>query len=202
MKQTIGVVNIGSCCNIFNILKSLNFITANAIVVDKPEDLQKVDKILLPGVGNFKNAMKDLKDRQLLAPLAEAVKSKHTLGICLGMQILAEMGYEDGKCKGLGAIKGDVKRMGSSLELPHLGWKKMAFNGPASPIFEGITPDDEFYFMHSFEFKNDDVAIATAEYSGQKFISAISKDNIYGLQFHPEKSRSQGIRILVNFYNL
>ncbi|WP_319777799.1 imidazole glycerol phosphate synthase subunit HisH [Maridesulfovibrio sp.] len=202
MKQTIGVVNIGSCCNIFNILKALNFITASFLVVETPEDLKKVDKIILPGVGNFNNAILDLKERELLEPLAVEVKNKHTLGICLGMQILADFGYEDGKSKGLGVIPGEVKKMNCNQELPHLGWRNLNFIGQANPLFEGIGPNHEFYFMHTYEFRNDNAAIATSTYGGQKFISAIAQDNIYGLQFHPEKSRSQGIRLLVNFYNL
>lgn len=202
MRQTVGVVNIGSCCNIFNILKSLKFISARTLVVETPEDLGKVDKIILPGVGNFKNAITDLKKRELFVPLSEAVKNKPTMGICLGMHILAEYGYEDGKTRGLGAFPGEVHKMDTKLEIPHLGWKKIKSKSDDNPLLQGITPEQEFYFMHSYEFKNPEFAIATSTYCGQELISVIAKDNIYGLQFHPEKSRSQGIRILVNFYNI
>ncbi|WP_169738235.1 imidazole glycerol phosphate synthase subunit HisH [Maridesulfovibrio frigidus] len=202
MKQTIGVVNIGSCCNIFNISKALNFIDASVVIVETAEDLEKVDKILLPGVGNFKHALEDLEQRELIAPLTEAIKIKHTLGICLGMQILAEVGFEDGENKGLSIIPGKVERMDENLELPHLGWRKLQMPANKNILFEGIEATDEFYFMHSYEFKNDNVAIATADYNGYNFISAVAQENIFGLQFHPEKSNSQGIRILSNFYNL
>lgn len=161
-------------------------------------DFSLVDKLLLPGVGGFKDAMHHIEG--ISSFLVDEMLEKPTLGICLGMQILAKTGYEYGLTAGLGLIHADVKKMNVNGKVPHLGWAPLTIVHPA-PIFDGITPADNFYFMHSYEVVNTE-SVALSRYCDHMFISAIRKGDIYGVQFHPEKSREQGLKILTNFINL
>jgi len=134
------------------------------------------------------------------ADLVDQMLEKPTLGICLGMQILAKTGYEFGETAGLGLIDAEVKKMNVNCKIPHLGWASLTFDR-STPIFEGITHADNFYFMHSYEVVNTE-AVALSKYCDHTFISAIRKGDIYGVQFHPEKSRDAGLKVLTNFLNL
>lgn len=171
---------------------------AQVLPIERRGDFSAVDKLLLPGVGGFKDAMHHLED--IASVLVDEMQEKPTLGICLGMQILAKTGYEYGKTAGLGIINAEVKKLNVSGKVPHLGWAPLSIINRA-PLFEGITTEDNFYFMHSYEVVNTE-AVAYSRYCDHIFISAFRKGDIYGVQFHPEKSRDQGLKILANFLSL
>jgi imidazole glycerol phosphate synthase glutamine amidotransferase subunit len=161
--------------------------------------LSSADKLLFPGVGGFKDAMEHLED--ITPDLVDAMQEKPTLGICLGMQILAKIGYEFGEKAGFGIVDAQVKRIEVSCKVPHLGWGSLKFLRP-SPIFEGISSTDNFYFMHSYEMTDCPEVIARSQYCNHDFVAAVQKNHIYGVQFHPEKSRDAGLTILKNFSGL
>jgi imidazole glycerol phosphate synthase glutamine amidotransferase subunit len=133
--------------------------------------------------------------------LIDEMNEKPTLGICLGMQILSKVGYEFGETKGFGIIDAEVKKIEVKCKVPHLGWGSLI---PVHhcPILEGIIPADQFYFMHSYEVVNYTEVVALTRYCDHLFVSAVQKDTVYGVQFHPEKSREAGLKVLRNFVNL
>lgn len=162
--------------------------------------LEKCDGLILPGVGAFKDGMEDLRRRRLVPFLQEMAKQgKPILGICLGLHLLFEVGEEDGETEGLGILGGRVIRLETSLKIPHIGWNELEIKR-SSPLFEGISDGDTFYFVHSYQAQPIDPSIitATCDY-GQEIVAAIGKDNVYGVQFHPEKSSTMGLRLLQNF---
>ena len=177
-------------------------------IVNLADDLKQFDKIILPGQGSFKQCYHSLNSIDgLIEELNNMVlnQKKNILGICVGMQLFADYGDEDGGSKGFGWIKGEVKKIkldNPSLKLPHMGWNTIAVQ-KKSKLFEGIQNESHFYFVHSYSFavadKNDVLAIT--DYSNP-VIAAVEKDNIFGTQFHPEKSQENGIKILENFIKL
>jgi glutamine amidotransferase len=175
------------------------------VVTDKPEIARAAERIVLPGVGAFADCMSGLKSLPgMIDALADAVLKRGVpfLGICVGMQLLAEVGREFGDHAGLGWIKGDVVRMAPDdphLKIPHMGWNEVAIARPHA-LFEGVASGEHAYFVHSFVIrpKADDEVLATADYGG-RFAAAVGRDNIAGTQFHPEKSQSVGLRLLANF---
>ena len=200
MSNVIGVINYGLAGNIHSINKALLRAGADIKTVSTKEELESVDKIVIPGVGSFKDAMYELQKDGLLEPLRESIKSKPTLGICLGMQILSSFGFEYGKTEGLGIIKAEVKQMSVDAKIPHVGFNKIDVINPNKLLKD--LENEKFYFMHSYEVVNFHDVIATTEYAGHLFVSAIQKENIFGVQFHPEKSREAGIELFKNFINL
>lgn len=200
MSINVGIVNFGVAGNIFSIKKALNEVGANVVEINSEHQFSEVEKIVLPGVGCFKSAMKDLDKSGLLGPLKASISSKPTLGICLGMQILATIGYEQGKTNGLGVVTAEVKPMICNGKVPHMGFSPVNVVGE-QPLLEGVD-GEEFYFMHSFEVVNYTDIAALTSYSGHQFVSAISSGNIYGVQFHPEKSRLAGLRVFRNFLSM
>jgi glutamine amidotransferase len=192
--------NIGSLSNM------LKKIGAEAIVSSNPSDIEKADKLILPGVGAFDVGMKNLKDSGLIPLLEDRVLNKKTpiLGICLGMQLLAEKS-EEGSLNGLSWIKGEVKRFkfdNSDLKIPHMGWNVVKPLKEDS-LFSGMKDELRFYFVHSYHFvaKDKDSVLATTNY-GYDFTSVVAQENIFGVQFHPEKSHKFGMRLLDNFTKL
>ena len=175
------------------------------VVTDRPEIVRAAERNVLPGVGAFADCMKGLKSLPgMIDALNEAVLNRSVpfLGICVGMQLLAEVGREFGDHAGLAWIKGDVVRMASDdadLKIPHIGWNELTLRR-SHPLFEGIVSGDHAYFVHSFVIRpsGSDEVIATAEYGGA-FAAAVGRDNIVGTQFHPEKSQAVGLRLLANF---
>lgn len=199
--QKIGLIDYGTTGNISSIYKALEAAGANILVVKEASDFNKVDKLVLPGVGGFHDVMSAINASGFKDSIYSAAQKKPILGICLGMQMLADVGYEFGETEGFGLISGEVKKMQSKGPVPHIGFNTVNIVSE-TPLFKGISPDDEFYFMHSYEFVNyTDVVTLTTHY-GHQFVSAINKENIFGVQFHPEKSRGQGIRLLKNFIEL
>ncbi|HOX37024.1 MAG TPA: imidazole glycerol phosphate synthase subunit HisH [Candidatus Brocadiia bacterium] len=197
-----GIGNLRSVKNAFDLLKADAFITSD------PEAARKADKIVLPGVGAFEDAMNGLRSRGLLDAVLESARGgKPYLGICLGMQILLDSSQEGGFHEGLGLIGGevvrfDVDRGEPRLKVPHMGWNQVEVVRPA-PIFKGLEGDHFFYFVHSFYAspRNRDVVAGSTEY-GHPFASAIWRDNVFATQFHPEKSQKNGLRMLRNFIEL
>lgn len=176
-------------------------------IESKPENLKKYDKLLLPGVGAFGNAMEQLQKTDLLSAVIEFAKSgKYMLGICLGMQLLFEKSFEFGEHKGLGLIEGEIVGFKNiaPLKVPHIGWNSCLFtqSGESSPLLQGINNGSFFYFVHSFHIATQEKFIlAKCEY-GYPFGAIVNKDNLFGIQPHPEKSHNVGLQLLKNFINL
>ena len=201
----VAIVDYG-VGNLFSLECSLNAIGAEVVVTADPAVLKAADQVLLPGVGAFGDAAQKLRDTgldQILRELAAA--GKPLLGICLGMQLLFEKGYEYGEHQGLGLIKGSVVPMEgvipADLKIPHIGWNALKFK-KASPLFANIKDGDCVYFVHSFYAADcDEAVIATAEY-GAELTAAVASRNVFGCQFHPEKSGGVGLEILRAFIQL
>jgi glutamine amidotransferase len=198
MSNIIGIVNYGTAGNLHSVEKAFKKASGKTLIINNVNQFNEVDKIVLPGVGSFKNAMKQLENIGFLQVLSN--NTKPILGICLGMQILSTLGFEYGKTKGLGFIKAEVKPMLIDAKVPHVGFNTIEVVKNNS-ILNGLEKE-EFYFMHSFEVINYTDIISLTECDGHKFVSSIQKDNIFGVQFHPEKSREAGIQFLKNFINL
>lgn len=199
----IAIIDYG-VGNLFSLKSSLKAVGADAVITNDIETIKKADKIILPGVGAFKDAADKLFSSGLAQPvIEEANNGKPLLGICLGMQLLFEKSYEYGETKGLGLLKGEIRPLkeviSSDLKIPHIGWNALKFNGERSPLFKYIKEGDCVYFVHSFYAEGcDDSLIATAEYS-KDITAAVGKNNIFGCQFHPEKSGNVGLNILRAF---
>lgn len=199
MKNSVGMLSYGKSGNDYNVKKALEKAGAEVSILNTPDDFSTIDKIVLPGVGCFSDAMRELDG--IKKHLIEEIHEKPCLGICLGMQILSRVGYEFGETEGLCLVDAEVKKMEVKGQVPHLGWGQLKIVKD-SPILKNITDRDKFYFMHSYEVVNYTDIIALTEYSNHKFVSAVQNDNIYGVQFHPEKSRDKGIIVLKNFINI
>lgn len=202
MSVIIGLVDYGLSGNIMSVKKAFEAVPgAKVKVIQKQQDFKRVDKIVLPGVGSFKEAMENIRKKKMEAVLKEYISKKQSLGICLGMQILSTVGFEFGETPGLGFIKAEVKRMEVKGKVPHIGWNNIEIVRP-TPLLKGIGLKDKFYFMHSYEVVNFTELVALSEYCGHRFVSAVQKENIFGVQFHPEKSRGAGLRVIGNFIRL
>jgi glutamine amidotransferase len=198
MNNIIGIVNYGIAGNIHSVKKAIEQAGGNTLVVNKPSDFDLIDKLVIPGVGSFKDAMQVLEYDNFISPLQEF--NKPILGICLGMQIMADLGFEFGKTKGLGLIDAEVKPILCDGKIPHMGFNRINIKTP-NILLDGVE-NEEFYFMHSYEMVNYTDIAALTKYNNHSFVSAIHKENLYGVQFHPEKSREAGIRLLSNFIKL
>jgi glutamine amidotransferase len=212
MTGPIVIVDYGMC-NLGSVLNMLKRIGITAKASADPEAIKQAKKLLLPGVGAFDTGMRRLVELKLISLLEEKVLVQKTpvMGICLGMQLLTR-GSQEGTLPGLGWIAGETRRFefgqanGSApqLKVPHMGWNtiRVQRNGHLDGrlLFEGLGDDARFYFVHSYYVRTDDLAdvLATTDYGGE-FVSAIHRDNIWGTQFHPEKSHKFGMRVLKNF---
>jgi len=198
----IAIIDYG-VGNLFSLSCSLKAVGADVIVTGNKEDLIKADKLILPGVGAFEDAANKLFSSGLADVVLEQVAlGKPLMGICLGMQMLFERSFEYGEHKGLGLIKGNVVsmegRIPAELNIPHIGWNALSFK-TNSPLFKYINEGDCVYFVHSYYACDCDENItATAEY-GAEITACVEKDNVYGCQFHPEKSGDVGLKILKAF---
>lgn len=200
MNNVIGIINYGIAGNIHSIKKALEKAGGIVMIINTKEQLFSVDKIVIPGVGSFKDAMNNLYNSGLLEPIKEIINSKPTLGICLGMQILSTLGFEYGRTKGLDIIKAEVKPILVDAKVPHMGFNNIDVI-KSNALLRGLE-NEEFYFMHSYEVVNYTDIASLTEYAGHKFVSSIHKNNIFGVQFHPEKSRDAGIKLFENFIAL
>lgn len=199
----IAIVDYG-VGNLFSLKSSLAVIGADAVVTSDEEALRSADKIILPGVGAFGDAAAKLRECGLDKVVKdEAAKGKPIMGICLGMQLLLDKGFEYGEHEGLGLIKGEIRPISDvipkGLKIPHIGWNALHFGGNKHPLFKYINEGDCVYFVHSYYgAKCEESVIATAEY-GAELTAAVAKDNVMGCQFHPEKSGEVGLKILRAF---
>ena len=199
----IAIVDYG-VGNLFSLRSSLSAVGAEVTVTGDGDVLRRADKIILPGVGAFGDAAAKLRATGLDAVVIEEAKAGNPLlGICLGMQLLLERSLEYGEHAGLGLIPGDVVPLSppDGLKVPHMGWNALQFSEPRSPIFRDLNPGDHVYFVHSFHAANCPCVTATAEY-GVPVTAAVGKDNVFGCQFHPEKSGPVGLTILKSFCEL
>ena len=202
----VAIIDYG-LCNLDSMARAVDICGGTPCVTAEASELKSADRIILPGVGAFPNAMKNLQDAGMVAALNEAVieKGRPFLGVCLGMHLIAERSVEHGKTEGLGWIKGNIKRLEpseSTERIPHVGWNEIDFEMP-HPLLSGIENRTDFYFVHSYHFqaKVSHHIVATTPYCGE-FASIVQKDNIFGVQFHPEKSQKAGARLLSNFLSL
>jgi glutamine amidotransferase len=201
---TVAVVDYGMG-NLRSVAKALEAVGARVLVSTNPEDLRKAERIVLPGQGAFRDCIANLRATGLVDALLEEVrqKGKPFLGICLGLQLLADVSYENGSFTGLGWLPGRVERLtvkDPSLKLPHIGWNDVAFR--ETVLGGGLKKNPIFYFDHSYHFVSEEPAsvVAVCEYGGT-FAAALQKDNMFAVQFHPEKSQQVGLRLLRNFLN-
>ena len=189
--------------NLFSLVSSFKAIGVDAGITGNAEEIKKADKIILPGVGAFGDAIDKLRKTGLDKVIIDEVKNgKELLGICLGMQLLFQKSYEYGEHEGLGLIDGNIKPIEEvipkDLKIPHIGWNSLKLTKPESKIFKYLKDGDFVYFVHSFYGADCDSVIATANY-GADLTAAVSKGNVYGCQFHPEKSGEVGLKILKAF---
>lgn len=205
MGKLIAVVDYG-LGNLKSVSKALEAVGAKVAVTGKPEDIEGADAIVLPGVGAFQRAMDNLTGLGILRFIVKSIKDgKPFLGICLGLQVLFTESEEHGTRKGLDVIKGRVKRFASCVKIPHMGWNSIRFKAQESKlkIFKDIPDGSYFYFVHSYYVEPEDKnTIATTTEYGQEFVSAVNYDNVWGVQFHPEKSADSGLKILENFIKI
>ena len=191
---------MGNLKNVYNALKYLNIPSK---ISNEISEIKASDKLILPGVGAFNKAMYNLNDMGLTDVIKDKVnKGTPLLGICLGMQMIFEKGYENGECDGLGFIDGQVKILEpkDKVKIPHIGWNRLEYNNQ-NDLIKGLVEDSFVYYVHSYAATNvkDENLIGFSNYGGIKVPSIVCNDNIYGTQFHPEKSGEVGLRILKNF---
>lgn len=191
--------------NLFSVAKAFEMVGAQVKISSDPEEIKQAERLVLPGIGAFGDGIDYLSKNGLDKILSTEVmvNKKPFLGICLGMQLLADIGYEYGEHKGLSWVKGQVRKLKVSgdLKVPHVGWNDVVRVGK-SPMFEGIKDSADFYFVHSYQLicdESDDVVAATVY--GETVTAAIQKNNIFATQFHPEKSQEVGLKLLENFVN-
>ncbi|MBP3938922.1 MAG: imidazole glycerol phosphate synthase subunit HisH [Clostridia bacterium] len=199
----IAIIDYG-VGNLFSLKSSFNAIGADVAVTDSEEIIRSADKIILPGVGAFSDAIAKLRATGLDKVLIdEAKKGKPVMGICLGMQMLFEKSFEYGEYDGLGLLKGNVVGMQGvlpeELKIPHIGWNALHFRQKDCPLFRYIKEDDCVYFVHSYFAEDCDESVAATTEYGKELTAAVAYKNIYGCQFHPEKSGDVGLNILRAF---
>jgi glutamine amidotransferase len=208
--MSIAIIDYGSG-NLRSAAKALEVANKNLnanpkiVITSDPEVIRKSSKIILPGQGSFRDCFLGIKKINGLVDTLNdfvLVQKKPIFGICIGMQLFAKIGYESKETKGFGWIDGIVKKINNinkTLKLPHMGWNQIEYKKDFS-LFSGIENQSHMYFVHSYEFltKQKDCIVATTNY-GNSIISAVAKDNIFGTQFHPEKSQKNGLKLLENF---
>lgn len=205
-QSLVGVLDVG-LGNIGSVQRMIFKVGGRSVLISKPEELDNVKKIILPGVGHFDEGMRKLRESSLIDRLI--VKIKHDkmpiLGICLGMHLLCR-GSEEGELPGLGLIDADVKKFQfdelSSLKIPHMGWNSVV-KLKESRLFAEVSEEQRYYFVHSYKVVVDDPSIVSVEANyGGKFCAAFQQDNIYGVQFHPEKSHRFGMELIRSYVEL
>ncbi len=200
MSSVIGIINYGVAGNLHSVKKAIEHAGGSVKIIEKKEEFSEVDKIILPGVGSFKDSIRELQRGDLLESLKRDIQVKPTLGICLGMQLLATLGFEYGRTEGLDVIEAEVKPILVEAKVPHVGFNSIEVVN-SNAILKDIE-HSEFYFMHSYEVINYTNISSLTDYAGHKFVSSIQKGYLYGVQFHPEKSREAGIQLFKNFIEL
>ena len=204
---TIVDYGMGNLASVKNAIKRY---TDKVVVSSMPNDIKKADKLILPGVGAFKDAYDEIGKRGFRGPILDFIKTgKPFLGICLGLQLLFTKSLEDGEHEGFDIIKGDVIpfEKAKGVKIPHMGWNNIISNSrvkiSSCPLLKGVSEGSYMYFVHSYYVVPEDASVitTTTDY-GNNFCSMLWKDNIYATQFHPEKSQEQGLKIIENFVRL
>ena len=198
----IAIIDYGAG-NIFSVKNALDYLGLESALVKDEKSIREADEIILPGVGAFPAAMKMLEETGLVPVIKEEAKKKPFLGICLGMQLIFEKGYEFEECDGLGLIPGSVRKMEEpGLIIPHMGWNKLEKLNDC-PLLENIGDEEFVYFVHSYKAETEDKFIAAYSQYGGRVPALVWDGNfVYGAQFHPEKSGGTGLKILRSFGNL
>lgn len=204
--MNVGIINYGMG-NLFSVKSALDFIKCDSHIVNNPKELNKFSKLILPGVGSYNQAIKNLNEQGWYDEIIEMAKIKQIpiLGICLGMHLMAEFGREDGDAIGLGLVDGVIEKFevqDNSLKIPHIGFNRVNFKYE-DILFKNFNKNyADFYFVHSYRLINTNDNIITSEcYYGENFTSSFNVNNIFGTQFHPEKSQGNGLNVLKNFIN-
>ncbi len=201
--MSVSIIDYGMA-NLRSVQKSFEHEGTHAQIISQPEEIDATDKIVLPGVGAFRDAVATLREKNLVEPIIRHIeKGKPFLGICLGLQMLFDVGYEDGEHRGLGVLRGRCVRFdvdqSMGLKVPHMGWNQLQIKH-RSPILRDLADDSCVYFVHGYHVETDDASvIATTTDYGRPFVSSIWRDNLMATQFHPEKSQKVGLRMLANF---
>jgi imidazole glycerol-phosphate synthase subunit HisH len=201
----VGIIDYGMG-NILSVYNAIEYIGKDPIICNKPEELKNIEKVILPGVGAFGDCIANLRQKGFVDALeTEVIKNKKPiLGICLGMQVMAKKSYEGGEHEGLGWFNAEVVRLQPDdfkFRIPHIGWHEIDYRND-SPLFSRLPKEPDFYFVHSYYMKCNEQADvdATCDYGGF-FTAAVRKDNVFAVQFHPEKSQEYGLKVLENFLN-
>ena len=188
--------------NLRSVQKAFERVGAAAEIADRPGQVAAAERLVLPGVGAFRDAIAELRRQDMVGPVLDHVAAgKPFLGICLGLQLLFDVSYEDGEHEGLGLLRGRVERFADvpGLKVPHMGWNRLRRTGDFA-AFDGIPDDGHFYFVHSYHVVPEDEAVVAARTDyGQPFVSVVAAGNLFATQFHPEKSQRHGLRLLQNF---
>ena len=188
--------------NLRSVQKAFEKLGHAAEICDQPSKLGDVDKLVLPGVGAFRDAIHEVRRREFVTPILDHLASgKPVLGICLGLQMLFDVSYEDGEWPGLGIVPGKVVRFQDQpdLKIPHMGWNQLQITGEPA-LLANIPRDAHFYFVHSYHVVPTDRSVVIAESEhGERFVAAIGRGNLWATQFHPEKSQKHGLQLLANF---
>ena len=212
MKKSVSIIDYG-LCNIFNVSNAFKYLGCSVDVIDSPSEVEQADHLVLPGVGAFKDGMNGLEKRNLTESIiAHTRNDKPFIGICLGMQMMLNTSFEFGKHKGLGIIRGEVQKIPSinnnlPHKIPHIGWNKLYISDEIRDNDNLLKYQDNYlsmYFIHSYHVKcsDQDNILAHTTYNDMPIVAMIKKNNIYGCQFHPEKSGSCGLQLLEDFANL
>ncbi len=198
----IAIIDYGMG-NLRSVQKALEKAGGQTVITQNPQEIQNASKVVLPGVGAIAPAMQRLNELNLIPAIKKAISdNKPFLGICLGLQLLFEKSVEGGEVPAMGILKGEVKRF-HALKVPHMGWNQITVHSSQCPLFYGIDNDTDVYFCHSYYVQPTDKSIiATTTDYGLSYTSAITRDNLFGVQFHPEKSQTVGLKILGNFVKL
>lgn len=203
MKESVLIIDykVGNHLSVANALKRLGY---SFRISNKKEDIKEANALILPGVGAFGEAMKNLQALDIIDDLSKEVldQKKPILGICLGMQLLAENSEEKGFHEGLGWIEGEIKKIqpSSSFKVPNVGWNSLDIL-KTEPLFTRADNNSHYYFDHSYGFVCQDIYISAKISHNQKFAAAVQKENIFGVQFHPEKSQNCGLKLIRSFFN-
>lgn len=197
----VGIINYGMG-NVKSVLNAVKILGFNGMLINAPSEISKCGKIILPGVGAFQEGMRKLNSAGWTVEIQRAVREKgmSLLGICLGMQLLAETGTEHGLCSGLGLVGGCVEKLDvAGLPLPHIGWNTVRFS-LNNRLYLGLGQEQDYYFVHSYVLVPVDQSIVSGICNYQKnFVASIEQNNIFGTQYHPEKSQKAGLTVLKNF---
>ena len=197
----IAIIDYGMG-NLRSVQKALEFVGYEAIITNDVKEMERADKLLLPGVGAFGDAINTIRSKRYDDIIYNAVKKdKPFLGICLGMQLIFEKSYEYGEHTGLGLIRGSINLLPDDVKRPHIGWNNLNIK-KKSPLFDNIGESPYVYFVHSYYLKTDEPVISATTDYGSEIQVAVQKNNIFALQFHPEKSGDIGLQILKNFGGL